>query len=169
MVDNIGDWWGIVGKVPNQGYGRGSTQMFQGEFSNNMDEKGRVSIPAAFRDTLKSCHAEGSIVITRTPHSRCLVAYPMREWKRLQQKIAATPPSEALRAYKRIVISSAQEFLPDRQGRVLLSAALRDYAMLDRAVQFLGAGETFEIWDKGGWDKQLEADLALAQNFELGL
>ncbi|ATX78851.1 MraZ protein [Mariprofundus aestuarium] len=143
--------------------------MFQGEFSNNMDDKGRVSIPAAFRDALKSCHAEESIIITRTPHSRCLVAYPIREWKRLQTRINATPSSEALRAYKRIVISSAQEFSPDRQGRVLLSAALREYASLDRAVQFAGAGETFEIWDKGSWDRQLEADLALAQNFELGL
>ncbi len=98
--------------------------MFQGEFSNNMDDKGRVSIPAAFRDVLKNCHAEGQLIITRTPHSRCLVAYPKREWNRLQKRISATPPSEALRAYKRIVISSAQECLADRQGRVLLSPAL---------------------------------------------
>ncbi len=143
--------------------------MFQGEFSNNMDDKGRVSIPAAFRDVLKNCHAEGQLIITRTPHSRCLVAYPKREWNRLQKRISATPPSEALRAYKRIVISSAQECLADRQGRVLLSPALRDYASLNRCIQFAGAGETFEIWDKGSWDKQLEADLMLAQNFELGL
>ncbi len=143
--------------------------MFQGEHNNNMDEKGRVSIPASFRDALKNFHGESAIIITRTPHSRCLVAYPMREWRQLQKKIAATPPSEKLRAYKRIVISSAQEFLPDRQGRVLLSAALREYASLDRAVQFAGAGETFEIWDKGSWEKQLEADLSLAQGFELDL
>jgi len=143
--------------------------MFQGEFSNNMDDKGRVSIPASFRDSLKSNHADERIVITRSPHTRNLMAYPMREWKRLQARIANTPPSPELRAYKRIVISSAQEYTPDRQGRVLVAPSMREYACLDRAIQFAGAGETFEIWDKSSWDKQLEADLALAQGFELGL
>lgn len=144
-------------------------QMFQGEFSNNMDDKGRVSIPAPLRDTLKSHHADERIVITRSPHSRYLMAYPMREWNRLQKRIAATPPSPELRAFKRIVISSAQEYTPDRQGRVLVAPSMREYAGLGRSIQFAGAGETFEIWDKGSWDKQLEADLVLAQNFELGL
>jgi len=143
--------------------------MFQGEFGNNMDDKGRVSIPAAFRDVLKNCHAESQLIITRTPHYRCLVAYPKREWNRLQKRISSTPPSESLRAYKHIVYSSAQEFMSDRQGRVLLSPALRDYASLSRNVQFVGDGETFQIWDKSGWDKRLEAALELAKNFELSL
>jgi len=143
--------------------------MFQGEFSNNMDDKGRVSIPASFRDSLKTNHADERVVITRSPHTRNLVAYPMREWKRLQARISNTPPSPELRAFKRIVISSAQEYTPDRQGRVLVAPGMREYAGLDRAIQFAGAGETFEIWDKSSWDKQLEADLALAQSFELGL
>jgi len=143
--------------------------MFQGEFSNNMDDKGRVSIPAAFRDTLKSHYSESTLVITRTPQSRCLVAYPMREWKRLQARINAMQPSKELRAYTRIVISSAQEFTPDRQGRVLLPPALRDYASLSRAVHFAGTGEIFEIWDKEAWDKEIEAALQLAQDFELSL
>ncbi len=143
--------------------------MFQGEFGNNMDDKGRVSIPAAFRDVLKNCHAEGQLIITRTPHYRCLVAYPKREWNRLLKRISATQPSDALRAYKHVVISSAQEYVPDRQGRVLLSPALRDYASLSRNVQFAGEGEIFEIWDKEGWAKQIEADLELAKSFELSL
>jgi len=143
--------------------------MFMGEFSNNMDGKGRVSIPAVFRDVLKTCHAEGQLIITRTPHYHCLAAYPKREWNRLQKRISSTPPSEALRAYKHIVYSSAQEFLPDRQGRVLLSPALRDYASLSRSVQFVGNGETFQVWDKDEWDKRLETALELAQGFELSL
>lgn len=143
--------------------------MFQGEFSNNMDEKGRVSIPAAFRDTLKTHHADSSLVITRTPQSRCLVAYPMREWKRLQARINAMQPSKELRAFKRIVISSAQEFTPDRQGRVLLPPALRDYASLARNIHFAGTGEVFEIWDREAWDKEMEAALQLARDFELSL
>ena len=143
--------------------------MFQGEFSNNMDEKGRVSVPAAFRDALKNFHGEGTIVVTRTPHYRCLVAYPIREWKRLQKRISEAQPSRELRAYKHVVFSSAQEFLPDRQGRVLLSPALRDYATLGRSVQFVGDGETFQIWDREAWAGQLEAALELAQDYEPGL
>ncbi len=143
--------------------------MFQGEFSNNMDDKGRVSIPAAFRDVLKNCHAENQLIITRTPHYRCLVAYPKREWNRLLKRIAAKQPSKALRAYKHIVISSAQEYVPDRQGRVLLSPALREYASLSRSVQFAGDGDTFEIWDRDSWSRQLEEDLLLAQDPDLGL
>jgi len=143
--------------------------MFQGEFSNNMDDKGRVSIPAAFRDVLNTCHAENQLIITRTPHYRCLVAYPKREWSRLLKRISATPPSESLRAYKHIVISSAQEYVPDRQGRVLLSPALRDYASLSRNVQFAGGDETFEIWDKASWEERLETALDLAKGFELSL
>jgi len=141
--------------------------MFQGEFSNNMDDKGRVSIPAAFRDALRSGYGDDGLIITRTPYSPCLVAYPMREWKKLQARIAAMRPSPELRAYKRIVISSAQQYGPDRQGRVLIPQSLRDYSSLQKGVMFAGAGEFFEIWDRESWDRQLESDLALARNFEL--
>lgn len=142
--------------------------MFQGEYSNNMDDKGRVSIPAAFRDTLQREHGDARIVVTRTPHDPCLVAYPLRIWKRLQTKLANARPSRELRAWRRIVLGSAQEYAPDKQGRILLPQSLREYAGLNRAVQFAGAGETFEIWDKQAWARQLEADLALARDFEAG-
>jgi len=143
--------------------------MFQGEFSNNMDEKGRVSIPAAFRDALKNCHADSNIVITRSHNSPNLVAYPMREWKRLQAQINAMGSSKQVIAFRRAVIGSAQEYSPDRQGRVLLSPALRDCASLSRSVRFIGTGEIFEIWDSEAWSRQLDADLVLLQDFELGL
>lgn len=143
--------------------------MFQGEFSNNMDDKGRVSIPAAFRDALKSCHADSNIVITRSHNSPNLIAYPMREWKRLQARVNAMQPSKQVAAFRRTVIGSAQEYSPDRQGRVLLSPVLRDYATLARSVHFAGTGEIFEIWDSEAWAKQLDADLMLLQDFELGL
>ncbi|RMH62821.1 MAG: division/cell wall cluster transcriptional repressor MraZ [Zetaproteobacteria bacterium] len=141
--------------------------MFQGEFSNSMDGKGRVSIPAAFRDELKRSYGDERLVITRTPHNECLVAYPLREWKRLQSRIAAMRPSPELRAYKRVIFSSAQEYLPDRQGRVLIPQGLRDWASLSKSVQFSGFGDTFEIWDKAKWEAQLEIDVQLARNFEL--
>jgi len=142
--------------------------MFQGEFSNNMDEKGRVSIPAAFRDELKNGHADTNIVITRSHNSPNLVAYPMREWKRLQAKINAMQPNKQVAAFRRAVISSAQEYSPDRQGRVLLPQSLRDYASLSRSAHFAGTGEKFEIWDSECWARQLDADLMLLQDFEIG-
>ena len=142
--------------------------MFQGEFSNSMDEKGRVSIPAAFRDVLKKFHADGKIIITRSHNTPCLIAYTSREWKRLQTEIQ-NMPAELKRRFRRAVITPSLEFLPDRQGRVLLSPALRDHASLSRSVHFAGTGETFEIWDKESWDKQLEADLLALQDFELDL
>ena len=142
--------------------------MFQGEFSNNMDEKGRVSIPAPFRDTLKTHHADGLLVITRSHNTRCLIAYPTREWKRLQMAIKDMP-AKLKPHFKRAVITPSQVFSPDKQGRVLLAGGLREHAALSRSVHFAGTGETFEIWDKASWDKQLEADLTALQDFELDM
>ncbi|TLS77102.1 division/cell wall cluster transcriptional repressor MraZ [Mariprofundus erugo] len=143
--------------------------MFQGEFSNNMDDKGRVSIPAAFRDALNSCHADNTLIVARSHNSPNLVAYPMREWKRLLARVNAMQPSKQVAAFRRAVIGAAQECVPDRQGRVLLSPVLREHASLSRAVHFAGTGELFEIWDSEAWSRQLDADLALLQDFELGL
>ena len=142
--------------------------MFQGEFSNNMDEKGRVSIPAAFRDALKTFHADGQLIITRSHNTPCLVAYPTREWKRLQTAIGQMP-ANLRRSFRRAVITPSQQFSPDRQGRILLAGVLREHAGLARCVHFAGTGETFEIWDKASWDKQLDADLAALKDFELDL
>ena len=161
-----GELWGTR---PHHYGGEGQERMFQGEFSNNMDEKGRVSIPAAFRDALKTCHADTDIVVARSHNSPNLVAYPTREWKRLLAKVNAMQPSKQVAAFRRAVISSAQEFSPDRQGRVLLSQVLRDHASLSRSAHFAGTGEVFEIWDSESWAAQLDADMALLQDFELGL
>ncbi len=141
--------------------------MFQGEFSNNMDEKGRVSIPAAFRDALKNCYGEPQIVITRSHNSPNLVAYPLREWKRLLTRVNGMSASKQLAAFKRAIIGAAQEYTPDRQGRVLLPPVLRSYASLVHAISFAGTGELFEIWDSAAWAAQLDADLLLLQDFEL--
>ncbi|EAU54402.1 division/cell wall cluster transcriptional repressor MraZ [Mariprofundus ferrooxydans] len=142
--------------------------MFQGEFSNNMDDKGRVSVPAAFRDVLNTCHADGKIVITRSHNTPCLIAYPTREWNRLQAAIKDMP-ANLKRNFIRAVITPSQVFTPDKQGRVLLAGVLREHASLSRSVHFAGTGETFEIWDKESWDKQLEADLLALQDFELDM
>jgi len=142
--------------------------MFQGEFSNNMDEKGRVSIPAPFRDTLKTHHTDGQLVITRSHNTACLIAYPTREWKRLQIAIKEMP-AEFRAHFKRVVFSPSQVFSPDKQGRILLAGVLREHASLSGSVQFAGIGETFEIWNKDNLDKQMESSFAALQDFELDI
>ncbi|NWF38266.1 division/cell wall cluster transcriptional repressor MraZ [Mariprofundus sp. NF] len=142
--------------------------MFQGEFSNNMDEKGRVSIPAAFRDALNKFHADGQLIITRSHNTPCLVAYPTREWKRLQSVINEMP-AEVRPHFKRIVVMPSQVFTPDRQGRILLAGVLREHAGLSRVVHFAGIGGTFEIWDKDKLDDQMKSSFEAVQNFALDM
>jgi MraZ protein len=158
-----------VGNYGNsQNAGDGQRHMFQGVFSNNMDEKGRVSIPAAFRGVLNKFHADGKIIITRSHNTPCLIAYPTREWKRLQLAIKDMP-AKLKPSFKRVVITPSQEFFPDKQGRVLLVGELKEHASLSRTVHFAGTGETFQIWNKESWDKQLEADLLALQGLDLDL
>ncbi|MDQ6998165.1 MAG: division/cell wall cluster transcriptional repressor MraZ [Mariprofundus sp.] len=157
-----------MGNLPTRPQGEASSAMFQGEFSNNMDEKGRVSIPAPFRDTLRTHHTDGQLFITRSHNTDCLIAYPTREWKRLQAAVKEMP-AKLRPHFKRAVITPSQLFSPDKQGRILLACALRQHASLSRSVHFAGTGETFEIWDKASWDKQLVTDLAALQDFELDM
>ncbi|MCF6208334.1 MAG: division/cell wall cluster transcriptional repressor MraZ [Ghiorsea sp.] len=142
--------------------------MFQGEYTNNMDDKGRVNIPAPFRDVLLKNYDDSFIVVTRDPYAPCLRAYPQREWKRLLAKVSAKPSNDrTVIAFKRTVISSAQEYAPDKQGRVLIPQNLRDYASLSKGCVFAGSLDTFEIWDVSAWDAQLASSLSLLQDMDL--
>ncbi|MBN4058218.1 division/cell wall cluster transcriptional repressor MraZ [Mariprofundus ferrooxydans] len=142
--------------------------MFQGEYTNNMDDKGRVNIPAPFRDVLQKSYNQPSIIIARDPQTLCLRAYPQQEWKRLLAKIGARPSNDRIvQAFKRTVISSAQEYCPDKQGRVLIPQNLRDYAGIAKSTVFAGSVDTFEIWDATAWEAQLASSLALLQNQDL--
>ncbi len=142
--------------------------MFQGEYTNNMDDKGRVNIPAPFRDVLLKSYNEPTIIVARDAQSSCLRAYPLREWKRLLAKLGARPGSDrVVQAFKRAVVSSAQEYAPDKQGRVLIPQSLRTHAGLMKSTVFAGSADTFEIWDAAAWESQLESSLALLQDQEL--
>jgi len=142
--------------------------MFQGEYTNNMDDKGRVNIPAPFRDVLSNAHHESTIIIARDAQTTCLRAYPLREWKALLAKLGSRPRSDrVVQAFKRAVVSSAQEYHPDKQGRILIPQPLRAYAGLTKSTVFAGSAETFEIWDTTAWDAQLAASLALLQDQDL--
>ncbi len=142
--------------------------MFQGEYTNNMDDKGRLNIPAPFRDVLQKNYNEPVIIVARDPQSACLRAYPLQEWKRLLANIGAKPSSDrVVQAFKRTVISSAQEYQPDKQGRILIPQNLRAYAGMSKATVFAGSVNTFEIWDARGWEAQLASSRALLQDQDL--
>ncbi len=142
--------------------------MFQGEYTNNMDDKGRLNIPAPFRDVLQRNYNEPTIIVARDPQTACLRTYPLQEWKRLLAKVGARPSNDrVVQAFKRTVISSAQEYHPDKQGRVLIPQTLRTYAGMSKATVFAGSVNTFEIWDAKAWDAQLTSSLALLQDQDL--
>lgn len=142
--------------------------MFQGEYTNNMDDKGRINIPAPFRDVLLKSYNEPTIIVARDAQTTCLRAYPQREWQRLLAKLGALPSSDRIvQAFKRAVVSSAQEYCPDKQGRILVPQSLRAHAGLSKSTIFAGSADTFEIWDATAWDAQLASSLALLRDQDL--
>lgn len=121
--------------------------MFMGEFQHALDDKGRLTIPAKFRDGLGS-----PFVVTRGL-DHCLFAYPLSEWKALEQKLRALPFTRAdARAFTRFFFSGAVECEVDRQGRINLPANLREYAHLTKECVVIGVGSRVEIWDKARWE-----------------
>ena len=120
--------------------------MFLGEFSHNLDEKGRLTIPAKFRDELA-----GGLVVTRGI-DRCLSVYPRQVWDGLAEQIAKLPLSQrSARNFGRLIFSGAADFIPDRQGRVLIPQGLRDYAELDSDAIIIGLFDRLEIWNPDNW------------------
>jgi MraZ protein len=120
--------------------------MFLGEFSHNLDDKGRLTIPAKFRDELA-----GGLVVTRGI-DRCLSVFPRQVWDDLAQRITQLPLTQRnARNFSRLMFSGAADFIPDRQGRVLIPQGLRDYAGLDSEAIIIGLYDRLEIWNPEYW------------------
>lgn len=126
--------------------------MFLGTHNPRLDDKGRVILPAKFREAL----AEG-VVITKG-QERCLYVFPEDEFARLAAALQQAPmSSKTARAYNRVFFASAHDETPDKQGRVTIPQRLREYAGLDRDLVVIGASNRVEIWDAAAWDAYLEA------------
>src|SRR5690606_32735265 len=117
--------------------------MFMGEYQHSIDEKGRIIVPAKFRDSLGQ-----SFVVTRGMDN-CLFVYPDKEWSVMEQKLKALPlmKSEA-RAFTRFFLAGATECELDKQGRVNIPSNLREHAKLDKECVVIGVGSRVEIWSK---------------------
>jgi MraZ protein len=135
--------------------------VFLGTHSPRLDEKGRLFLPAKFRDEL----AEG-IVITKG-QERCLYVFPMAEFQRVTEAMSQAPVTQkTVRDYSRVFFASASDEVPDKQGRITVPPALREYAGLTRDCVVIGANTRVEVWDAAAWEtyladrEQAFADLA---------
>ncbi len=121
-------------------------QMFLGEFVHTIDDKGRLTIPAKFRGELAT-----GLVITRG-FERNLMVFALDGWQTLADTIARRPLSdEDMRAFRRRVFSGAMDLTPDRQGRIVLPAYLREFAQIDTEVVVAGMYNYVEIWNAVAW------------------
>ncbi len=124
--------------------------MFQGDYRHSLDAKGRVIMPAKFRDALGS-----KFYITRGMDKN-LQIYSCEEWEKLYQKLNTLPMIDRnSRALKHLFISGCVECEADKQGRILIPQSLRMYASLDKDVAIVGDGEKVEIWNANIWDEYL--------------
>jgi MraZ protein len=135
--------------------------MFRGRFEHTIDPKGRVSIPAKFRELLSEKYDDRIII---TNFDRCLLAYPYEEWRSVEEKIGSlSMVKKEVKAFQRFFISGAAECPIDKLGRVLIPPTLRAYALLEKDVVFAGMGKMFELWSRERWTEEIKR---AEENFE---
>lgn len=124
--------------------------MFLGTHTPRLDEKGRLFLPAKYREDLA-----GGLVITKG-QERCLYVFPEAEFERITQALRTAPvTAKSVRDYSRVFFASASDEVPDKQGRITVPPSLRDYAGLSRDCVVIGANTRLEIWDAHAWETYL--------------
>lgn len=127
--------------------------MFIGEYQHTIDNKNRVIIPSKYRDGL------GQVFMLTKGLDHCLSIYPYSEWTIFEQKLKNLPlTNQNARRFTRFFLSGAVECKIDKQGRILLTPALKDYAGVEKDVYFIGMGDRIEIWSSAEWEKYNEDD-----------
>lgn len=124
--------------------------MLMGEYVHSMDKKGRLIIPAKFRQELGK-----KFVVTRGL-DECLFVYPMEEWKNLEEKLQSLSLTKKnLRSFVRFFFSGATECKLDKQGRISIPVNLREYSKLQKEVVIIGVSDRVELWSKEKWNDYL--------------
>jgi len=122
------------------------TSMFLGEYQHSLDSKGRITVPAKFRDQLSD-----RFVATKGLEN-CIFLYPLKEWRNIEEKLHSLPMTRAdARSFVRFFFSGASELEVDKQGRTVLPSNLREYAGIDKDVVIIGVGSRAEIWAGDKW------------------
>lgn len=128
---------------------------FRGINNIAVDAKGRMALPARYRERL--LEACGGRLIVTVDQDHCLLVYPLPEWEIIEEKINNLPSlNKQARLLQRLYIGYATDLEMDGQGRILLPAMLRDYAGLKKKAVLIGQGKKLEIWDEETWDKNQE-------------
>jgi len=142
--------------------------VFRGSDEINMDAKGRMPIPARYRDALMSEY-NGSLVATISLSDSCLFIYPRPEWEELEAKIASMPTlNKSARSMQHLLIGNARDLELDGSGRVLIPKLLRDHAKLGKGVTLVGQSHRLELWDTDTWNANRKALLdELASGLEI--
>jgi MraZ protein len=134
--------------------------MLLGEYEHTIDDKNRLTLPARFRAAMAS-----GVVLTRGLDT-CVEAYPADGWTRLVQARLSglNPLSRETRVLERFYYTGAIEAQPDKQGRVMLPAALLEHGGLGREVVVVGMRDRLEIWDRAAWRAQLKEVMGSAEH-----
>ncbi len=126
--------------------------MFRGSSFHTIDSKGRIIIPARFREIIK---AGGSDRVMISRMDNCLVGYPLDEWGKIEARILSlAEKSMSMRRFRRVFIGGAYECNCDKQDRILVPAPLRQYAGLDKEIVLVGVLDHFEIWSRENWEAE---------------
>jgi MraZ protein len=128
--------------------------MFRGSSTHTLDPKGRIIIPARFRDVIRAGGGE-AVMITRM--DKCLYAYTLDEWGKIEDRIMSqAEKSDHMRRFRRVFVGGAFECICDKQSRVLVPPTLRDYAGFKKDILLVGVLDHFEIWSRENWDQENE-------------
>jgi len=144
--------------------------MFRGQFVHSVDAKGRISLPARFRDVLLA-DKDARFVLTPALFDPCLHLYPMAAWEEFEQKVSELPSldSNAVR-FRRMYVSAAVECELDKAGRVLVPPHLRERAQLDKSeALWAGMGRILELWSRARWDAALTMSPSEMDSFKLAM
>lgn len=142
------------------------TIMFMGEFNHSVDVKGRVIMPAKFRELL------GEKFVVTKGFDKCLAVYGIESWEALQEKLSLMPMvSSDARILRRMIVGSAAEAETDKQGRILLPSPLRVYAGIEKEAVVIGNIDHVEIWSKEIWEEtqNIDADMAAEKLYQSGI
>lgn len=138
------------------------SSVFRGRYFHLIDEKGRLSIPVQFREVLKKVYKKEKLTLTGLDYS--LVAYPLPEWLKIEEKLNnLSEIKPEVRDFRLLFISGAVECDFDRQGRILIPPALRKHADLKKEVVIAGNLKNFQIWDRNRWEEKVKR---VIENFE---
>lgn len=133
--------------------------MFRGVTSLTLDSKGRLAVPARFREVLQ-VRAQGKLVVT-ADSATCLLLYPAPDWEPIQQKLMSLSSfNSRTRDLQRLLVGNASDVDVDGAGRILIPGPLRKFAGLEKDVALVGQGARFELWDEAKWAAQMERSSA---------